>query len=168
MNILALDPATRTGFAHSDGAHGVLNLDDCSLFRMGRLRFLRRWLREFHADHPFDVLAYERASFGATGGYGKEFHGQLSGVLELVADELGARTIAASPATIKALAGGGRFGKEDMIRAARLKLGIRTTSSDEADALWILEWAKQNPYGARKAGKAPAKRAKARQGRLWG
>ena len=46
--------------------------------------------------------------------------------------------------------GKGNADKGQMIEACQEKLNIQTNDDNEADALWILEWAKEN-YGGEKA-----------------
>jgi len=90
MNILALDPATNCGFAHSDGRHGVWHLGTGN--DPSKLAALAEHIRSMM---PVDMIGLENASFGATpSGKGRQiqwsqvvWQNKLRGVVELIAGE---------------------------------------------------------------------------------
>lgn len=149
QHILALDPATSTGFASSDPSigYGVWNLG--TLIGPGymgmRTDALRKNILDVHARRCIRVIAVEDAARGSHNFNAQAFQWQLRGVIEQVGYEIGARVVGFNPGTIKAFAtGSGRADKARMCRAARDVLGIDVYGQDDvADALWILELAKR-------------------------
>lgn len=143
--ILALDPATRTGFAHSNGHRGVWDLSRYSQASDKALALFR----EIHSAHDYwtvELVAIEEAGFGAGPGqlHTMAFHNQLRGAVMTAAGSIGAGLVAYKPTSIKKFAtGNGRATKQQMVRAAKTVLGIEPRSDDEADALFILEMARQ-------------------------
>lgn len=162
MQILALDPAARCGFAWSDGRtvySGAWQLPKDS--PGARLMRLAQEIRALASLRGFEAIAYEDAGFGGINRHTQATHNQNAGVIELVAIECNARTLPVKPTTIKAfVAGHGQAKKEQVMRAVETHLGIVTTDSDEADALAVLIWARAHPEGFVSA-KSLAKRAKA-------
>lgn len=98
-------------------------------------------------------------------------HAELRAVLKLVAKELGdIRVVSVAPTTLKVFAtGSGRAKKPDMIRTARRQLGYGGVDDNEADALWVLEWARLNPNGTEgpKARKRRIQKVRAKAPRLF-
>lgn len=145
--ILALDPATKTGYATSNGEVGTLDLTNAKC----KLTALEGFVLKVHSNTPIHLLAYEVASFGAGYRKGKgmqmrtmAFHNELRGVLKKVAHQIGARTLEVHPSSVKKFAtGNGKATKEDMIRRAEAEFRVRNITGDEADAIWIREFAKQ-------------------------
>lgn len=143
--ILAIDPATLCGFAHSNGHHGVWSLGEASEGQGRRLIRLRSLIHGAAKMWGIDRIAAEAASFGSKFASTQQFHNELRGVMRLVAAEIGAEFYELKPTTIKKFAtGSGRAEKQQMIAACKRLLGIEARDSNEADALFILEAAKQN------------------------
>lgn len=177
MNILALDPAVSTGFALCHGEHflhGVWNLGE-RRSEGQKLLCLAEHMRS--VPRP-DLVAFEAASFGASGRKGEggpqwstiAWHNKLRGVIEMVAFQLGARSVAFHPSTIKSFAtDNGRASKQQMIAAVRRHFGIVVTSDDEADAIWVLELAKYPSCWppTKQQKRAAKKRVKAKQPSLF-
>jgi Holliday junction resolvasome RuvABC endonuclease subunit len=146
--ILALDPATLTGVAHSSGYRATWRLVVCDSEHRGlKLVRLRRAILDVAATLGVDLIAYENAAFGA----GKRqmtttaFHCRLAGVIQLVAAEIGAAFLEFTPTAIKKFAtGSGAADKSQMIAAARSQLSVDVADDNQADALWVLELAKHH------------------------
>lgn len=145
MKILALDPATNTGYAHTNGQIGTWKLGS----EQFRLLDLRRNLLQAIQTWGCDMIAFEDASYGAGGRKGEGgvqwktvvFHNELRGVIKLVAAELKIEWKAFHPSTVKLFAtGSGIAKKAQMIAAAFRHYGLKL-SQDEADAKFILELA---------------------------
>lgn len=149
--ILGLDPATVTGFAHSNGEHGIWDLNNGPRHEGGRFAWLRSRILEVHATWGIDLIAFEESSLGAGGTRegGPQwstivFHNKVRGVVEEVACSLQVDLLPVNPATLKAFAtGSGRAKKPDMIRALERHFGIRVVDDNEADAIWVLKYAQQ-------------------------
>ena len=168
--ILALDPATRTGYAHSAGRYGVWDLGIRGTEHEGRrLVRLRDQLLAAHGAWGFNRLAFEEASFGSHNPSVQAFHNELRGVIKHVAAELQVPFVGYHIGTIKAFAcGNGHAKKDQMIRAAKTVLGIETTDDNVADALFVLELAKTGHDGATKKQAARKVRQKlAKEPRLF-
>lgn len=145
MNILGLDPAGRTGFCHTDGFRGYVDLTR-TLDKHPGARLLRfeDWLQETLGAHPTELLAAEDASFGSHNPAIQAMHNQLLGVLLLVAAEHSIDVKLFFPGTIKAFfTGSGRADKSQMIRACKTHYGIDVDDDNEADAIAIMELAKR-------------------------
>jgi Holliday junction resolvasome RuvABC endonuclease subunit len=149
ITILALDMATKTGWAVSDpeGATSGVQVFDVRRGESPGMRWLRfdAWLEQVHilatARHPMGVLVYELAHHrgGASTAVGVGFATK--------AQEFAARhNIELMPvhtATLKKFAtGSGKADKDAMIAAARAR-GWTPQDDNEADALWLLEYAKR-------------------------
>lgn len=153
MNVLALDPATATGYAHSNGEHGVWDLNRNRWPDMpgGRLHKLRENILQVHAQWgPVELIAFEEASFGGASASGKQkiqmnvivFHNKIRGIIEETACDIGANLLPVNPASLKAWAtDNGRATKQDMMRMLERHYELRVTDDNEADAIWILKWA---------------------------
>lgn len=149
MRILALDLATKTGWAHSNGESGV---QDFALKRgespgMRFIRF-RTWIQEWsHGAIRPHVIAYEQAHH--RGGAATHVAENLIGrVLEFSAEH----DIDTSPyhtAHIKKYATGrGNASKDEMIAAAQAKWPDATIIDDNhADAMWLLALAQRDLGG---------------------
>jgi Holliday junction resolvasome RuvABC endonuclease subunit len=142
MKILALDPATRFGWAISKNIYGVWNLkpqrDESSGMMLIRLRAK---ISEIHEKENIDVMVFERPggrNFRAIANQSK-----LQGVIEEYCEINKIEYKGYSSSEIKKFATGkGNANKEMMIKAAHDKLGYMGNDDNEADALWILELAK--------------------------
>lgn len=145
MNILALDPATNCGFAHSGGASGTW---DCSVRRdesagMRLIRF-RSKLRAILESDTIDLVVFEAARNAAPKMQGAlVVQATLQGVLLAWCEDNGLDYRGYSPTEIKKHATGkGNANKEAMIKAAKAKWTDRAIGDDnEADALWLLDMA---------------------------
>lgn len=156
--ILALDPAKLTGWAYWDGkpaGHGTWDLSmEGPENRCSRLLMFVKTLA-LHAR--IDMIAYEDATFGSHNPHVQSMHNELRGVIKLAASDLHVSAVAYQIGTIKKFAtGNGRASKPQMIAAAKTLLGIETMDDNIADALFILELAKQD------GGKSAAKKHKPR------
>lgn len=143
LKILAIDPGSNCGFAHSDGPHGVWSLLATQSEHSGkRLVRLFNHLTAMHQRHGIDRLVYEESHQLIRGQAARSVHGQLVGTLLYFTalHDIPYRTCGLS--TIKAFAGSGSASKTDMMQWARTKLGVEVHDDNEADAVWLLEWAK--------------------------
>lgn len=152
VNTLALDPATATGFAHSNGEHGTWDLNQNRWPDMpgGRLHKLRERILEAHAAWgPIELVAFEESSFGTRSGDKRNaqtmiFHCEIRGIIRESACDIGAKLLPVNPASLKAWAtDNGRATKADMMRMLDRHYGLKITDDNEADAIWILKWAEQ-------------------------
>ena len=153
MRILGLDLGTITGWAvdtcEPDGAvSGTWDLSpqraESRGFRYIRLRALLNACRDAFPDLKLVCFeqAHHRDSHTTEIAYG------LAATVQTWAAEIGIEV--APPlhsATIKKFAAGsGRASKEDVIAAARKRWHLTSSGAacaDEADALWLLAWAKE-------------------------
>jgi Holliday junction resolvasome RuvABC endonuclease subunit len=145
MKILALDPATHCGFAHSCGVSGTWDLsirrDESSGMRLIRLRGK---LNEILTVEGIDLVVYEAARHGAAKMQGAlVVQAELQGVIKVWCQDHDVEYRAFSPKEIKRHAvGRGNASKQEMVVAARRKFDDRIFDDDQADALWILDLAK--------------------------
>lgn len=150
--VLGLDLASYTGYAHSCGESGVWDLsirkDESSGMRL--LRF-RGKLRELIEGVGVDVIAYEVPSVAR----GKnanldalKLQTKLQAILEEICegDQPHPELVGYNLQTIKAYAlkkhphASGKRDKESMIAAAKKEWpGIEILNDDHADALWVLQ-----------------------------
>ena len=150
MKILALDPAATTGFAWTDGdrrEYGVWQITRPGMTEHpgARLERMRGHIYEAYRKWGFERLAYEDAQQGSHNFTVQGMHAELRGVIKLVACELDVETVAINPTTLKSWAtGNGRADKAQVIRAAKTLLDVTTDDDNVADALFVLELAK-NP-----------------------
>lgn len=150
MNILGLDPATRSGFAHSNGEHGVWDLNRNRWPDMpgGRLHKLRDMIMQVQSQWgPIELIAFEESSFGTRSGDKRNvqtmiFHCEMRGIIRESACDIGARLLSVNPSSLKAWAtDNGHATKQDMMRMLDRHYGLKITDDNEADAIWILKWA---------------------------
>lgn len=168
LNVLAIDPAQRSGWAWSDGIRRW-----SGIWLLGKTRgmSLACFIREKVEQLPTDVIAFENAGFGSRNPAVQALHNELAGVIKCVAEELGLRCWAFNPGTWKRLALGrgklpkGEAGKKRVKELLRIHHGIEETDSDVADATGILLAAQQGPppLPKKKAAKRLAKVLKAKQ-----
>jgi Holliday junction resolvasome RuvABC endonuclease subunit len=143
LRILALDPATHCGFAHSSGPSGMWDLsvkrDESSGMRLLRLR---AELIKLHEKHGIDLLVFE-ASRNSKFGNAVKIAGQIQGVIEVWALDNGVEYRGYSPKEIKKHAtNNGNADKDAMVAAAEKKWPkIKIVSNDHADALHLLDLA---------------------------
>lgn len=142
MKILALDPAARTGFAHSDGHCGVWLLGSGEQ----RLQSLDERICQAIEAWGCDVIAYESATFGSRHAHVMRMHNELAGVIQLVALREQVQCWSYPPSQWKAIAlTSGRLDKQGVMGALKLIYGIEVTDADIADAIGILKAAESGP-----------------------
>ncbi len=142
QTILALDLATRTGWAHSLGASGVQDFAPRRGDSPGmRWIAFRAWLNRLLDDAPTNVIVYEQAHH--RGGAPTHVAHSLIALTETLAAERGIEVTNRHTATIKKHATGkGNAGKDLMLAVARAKWGDDAIIDDnQADALWLLDLA---------------------------
>lgn len=137
--ILALDPATKFGWAISTDIYGVWDLttrrDQSQGFKL--LRF-RAMLDEVCKLNNVSTIAYEKP--GGRNYAALVLHSKLVGEIEKYCEENDIEYKGYSAGDIKKFATGkGNSGKPAMIEAAQERLGYEGNDDNEADALWILE-----------------------------
>lgn len=146
MNVLALDPATRTGFA-CDSVRGVWTLSTTEPGAAADM--LVRYIDNAHGFHgPFTLIVCEDAAFGSHNLLTQLFHAELRGAIKLAAYRLRVPFRAVNPSTIKVFAtDNGHAKKPAMMAAYRKWFGFAASSEDECDARFLLELAKQCESG---------------------
>lgn len=144
MRILALDPATKCGWAHSGGTSGTWDLsirkDESSGMRL--IRFESK-LREVIAI-GVDVIAFETPSVarGVKANMdGLKLGTKLQAIIERLCEQhSGIECVGYNLQTIKRHAR--QRTKDQMLAAARARWTDRSIVDDnEADALWLLDLA---------------------------
>ena len=143
MNILALDPATKCGWAHSSGPSGTWDLsvrrDESGGMRL--IRF-RGKLSEIRAAAGIDLIVYEAARHAAPKMQGAlVVQSELQAIVKTFCEDNGIDYRGYSPSEIKKFATGkGNANKERMVSAlkARGYLGIHESRHDQVDAVWLL------------------------------
>lgn len=142
--ILALDCATKTGFALiKDGKIYESGVMDFSKKRgesngMMFLRF-RQWLSRM-MDLPIKVVVFEQAHH--RGGAATEICVNLTGRVQEICAERGVEFAAVHSGTLKKWATGhGKADKRDMIGKAMLLLGRNPIDDNESDAALMAAWA---------------------------
>ena len=145
-NILALDPATHCGWAHSCGQSGTWDLsirrDESSGMRL--IRF-RSKLAEILNSTPTDLVVFEAARCAIPKMQGAvTVQAEIQGVLKWYCEDNGINYRGFSSTEVKRHATGkGNASKAQMIAAAQEKWGSHITDDNEADALWILHLASE-------------------------
>lgn len=153
MRLLAIDPATKCGFAHSCGASGVWDIsvrrDESSGMKLIRLRGK---LREMGVSVGVDVLAFEAARHAAPKMQGALVaQAELQAVIKEYCHDEGIEYRGYSPSEVKKFATGkGNAKKTDMLAAARARWP-NVTDDNEADALFILELLRRDVVAPRPA-----------------
>jgi len=145
MKILALDPATKCGWAHSCGTSGTWDLsirrDESAGMRL--IRF-RGKLDDILSAVGIDVIVFEAARNCAPSMQGAlVVQSEIQGVLKLWCESLSPKVEyrGYSPSEIKKFATGkGNASKEAMVEAAK-RHWPGVGDDNEADALWILKLA---------------------------
>ena len=144
MNILALDPATKTGWAtrHASWTWDFsVRRDESGGMKL--IRF-RAKLEEVQKADPIDLLVYEAARHGAPKMQGAlTVQAELQGVLKLWCEDRQIQYRGYSPSEIKKHATGkGNVGKEVMRASANAKWPP-VFDDNQADALWLLDLARK-------------------------
>jgi len=146
MRILALDLALTTGWAHSkNDSHesGTFTIDQKRGESPG-MRYIRfnSWLEAMLNGIGPTIVIYEQAHH--RGGAATEI---AFGLITRVQEACSARGIEYQKlhsVTLKKFATGrGRASKDDILETARERWGRNVQDHNEADALWMLEWAKE-------------------------
>ncbi len=141
MNILALDIATKTGWAVYDGAitSGVLDLSGMPDHGQ-RGMFFHGWISDLIVEHKIEFLICESTLSYGHAAYvliGLAFTAQTVAY----AHDIKRKTVA--PTTLKKFAtGSGRAGKQEMMEAVR-KMGFDPVDDNEADAIALITYALQ-------------------------
>ena len=146
--IVALDIATKCGWAVSTGRSGVEDFSSYDDYGEMAIRF-ERWIKcEFHAATQFVM---ERPH-----GFGSRVY-TVNGLLFIahkVAREMGVpRTEVNASSWRKEVLGSGRAKKVDAIKWCQDQ-GIKVIDDNHAEALCILEWAKRSLAAASGEGRA--------------
>ena len=146
MNILAIDAATKLGWALSVNGQTTsgVQLFDLKRGESPGMRWLRfgSWLREMQRLNPIDIIYFEQAHHrgGAATSVGVGF---VTKIHEFAA-AVGAETCPVHTATLKSFAArtaGIKSGKGKVTMAAADKFGWSYQDDNEADALWLLQYA---------------------------
>ncbi|KKM03870.1 hypothetical protein LCGC14_1770110 [marine sediment metagenome] len=146
--ILALDLGTKMGYAVGNGknvlASGMMDFTP-RRFDSGGMRFLRfrRFLIEMVQEHGVTEIYFEEVVSHAATIAAHVFGGFLAH-LQVFCDETKCPYQGIPVGTLKKFATGkGNAGKPMMIAAAQEKgwMALDNNSDDEADALWVLDYA---------------------------
>ena len=144
MKILAIDPGTHCGYASSPFESGVWDLSS-GRHEGGGMRFvkLRRYLQEYTIT-KIDLLVYEEVR-GHKGVDAAQVYGGIVAIITELCELQNIPYQGVPVGTIKKFATGkGNSNKEVMLAAARAKWPeIDIVDDNQADALWILAWAKE-------------------------
>lgn len=156
MNIIALDCATKTGWATLIGGNIESGTQDFSLKRgeSQGIMFMRfnKWLQDMHDTLPhnmnehrrgsFDIVAYEQAH--NRGGAATEICIGLTTRAQEFAARYSAETMAVHSQSLKKfVTGSGRADKAAMIAAFEKETGQKPIDDNQADAYWILRYVMQ-------------------------
>jgi len=148
MRIIAIDTATKTGWATIDGGRVVESGVQDFTRRRGEstgmlfLKF-RKWLTELVEAFPPDVVVYEQSHH--RGGAATEIGVNLTGRVQEIATENGLEYASVHTSSLKKwVTGSGTASKADMIEAAKEVLGRDPIDDNEADAVHIGMWATSN------------------------
>ena len=146
MKILALDPATHCGWAHSDGPCGTWDLSSRPDESKGmKLIRLRGKLNEILYSQGVELVVFEAARGGMPGRLGAlVVSAEIQGVIKLWCEDQHIEYKGVSPSEVKKHAtGNGNANKEKMVKAAHNKWpDVEIVDDNQADAMWILDFAK--------------------------
>ena len=153
MRILALDPATKCGWAYMNGGNRISGTWDLSIRRDEsagmRLIRMRSKLNEIF-EQGVDLVVYEAARASAPGRQGAlVVQASIQSVLQVWSEDHSLPYRGFSPSEIKKFATGkGNANKDAMMAAVRAKFGVDATADDnECDAVALLYLALRE-YGA--------------------
>jgi len=142
MKILAIDMATKTGWATSDPEmSGVENFKKRAGESRGML-FIRfdSWLKDMITCYGPDLIVYERPH-----ARGRAANEVLNGMLAFLTAACTLHNVQYTdcPSTTlkKHATGRGNAGKPDMMAAYREKWGKEPQDDNHADARWLCDWA---------------------------
>lgn len=135
--ILALDLSlTATGYANSDGAHGVLSPPKGSDRGMRRLVWIRDQVLKL--AESADIIVLEGYAFSRP----EQAHylGELGGVVRCGLFEANRIYVDVQPSSLKMFATGkGNAKKDEVLAEAIRQLGYLGYDNNVSDALWLLE-----------------------------
>lgn len=157
MKILALDQATKTGFAYYDGKIMCGLWDLSAVKEQGkRLRRLLRRMDTMKKTYGVDLVVFE--SFGQMFGHAKIVLPALRGAIELWCYDNEVPTKIVTPKAVKKHAtGNGNSKKDKMFVAAKQKWpNLSIIDDNVADALWILDYAMNDNAGTNLHPKFPS------------
>lgn len=159
--ILCVDPASRTGWATSDGRYGCWDIAPLGALKgrktkagivgarpaepdEARLWKLHATLTTTHTMRPVTLLVHERALQHHASARSAQIAHELQAALKLWAWQYGVRRVDLSPLDLQrfALGRAARPKSDDMLQVAKVRLGYAGTDDNEADALLLLEWAR--------------------------
>ena len=154
--ILALDLATKTGWAMRQNGQIISGVQDFSLKRGDspgmRYLYFMAWLQQFSKLEMTSVygteqikptIVYEQPHM--RGGHATEVLAGLVATLQAFCSSFGIEHTAVHTATLKKFAtGSGRADKAGMILYAKGKLGHDPIDDNEADAVCLLHYAEVN------------------------
>jgi Holliday junction resolvasome RuvABC endonuclease subunit len=154
MKILALDPATKTGWAYGDPSSGASGVWDLSIRRdeSGGMRLLRLRAKLNNvsmAELP-DVVVFEAARHSAPKMQGAlTVQAELQSVIKVWCYDKSVQYRGFSPSEIKKHATGKGNSKKDlMLSTARAKWPmVNVIDDNHADALWLLDLAQKELEG---------------------
>ena len=154
MMILALDPATETGWAlyhcgkTTSGSYSVKPLHATKKRQAEpehyRCRNMWSWLAQTCLLYGFpNLIVFESLEgFVAKGKKAAQVNNELRGVIKAFAGVNDIALLAVQPADVKRFATGkGNADKVEMVNAAQVKYGYMGDNHNEADAILILQWA---------------------------
>ena len=151
MNVLSIDPGTRTGWAALCNGRLYSGVQDFTLRRgeSGGIRFLRfdTWLEELIQRANPKVVVYEQQHH--RGGSATEICVGLVTGLQRIAAAHAIEYASCHTATLKKFATGtGKAGKQEMLQAAqKMWPEQQIETHDQAEALWLLAWARRTIVG---------------------
>lgn len=161
MKIIAIDPGTKCGYAtgFEAGEFGCRDLSPLTaaprkgrspepeFARCGKLWELLRDLAQPPVPSPFTVVCEGAAGF-MKGKAAVRVSNELRGAVKAWCWANGARYLEIQPHDLKRFAiGKSTADKAEMVRAARERFGYEGANDNEADALWLLAWARQHVAG---------------------
>jgi Holliday junction resolvasome RuvABC endonuclease subunit len=144
MRILAIDPATSCGFALLDGTNIISGVWDLSVKRdESRGMRLIRLRNKLNEVGKVDLLVFE-VSKSHMSSLAAEVAGEIRGLITTFCHDNAIEYKGIHYSAIKKHATGkGNANKEAMMAAARIKFNRIIDKSDEADALFLLDFARQ-------------------------
>ncbi len=148
LSLLALDPATHTGWSHSKGIAGVWDLSIKRNESAGmRLIRLKAKLKEIHKLYPIDLLVFETPVCYPKRIAAFSVQIEIQAVIKIFCEENGIDYKGYSPTEIKKHATGkGKASKENMVDAAEIRFQcmLQDDQHDQADAMWLLDLAQKD------------------------
>jgi Holliday junction resolvasome RuvABC endonuclease subunit len=151
MNILALDLATKTGWALLENGRVESGVQEFAVKRgeSPGMRYLRfnRWLDQLLGTRQaIGLIVYEQQHH--RGGAATEVAaGFVTRVQEACAEHVIDHATVHTATLKKFATGRGNADKSEMVKSARVKFGREPQDDNEADALWILEYARKEILG---------------------